>query len=501
MGSASNVPRVIIIGSGFAGICMAIKLKQAGIDRFTILEKSDGLGGTWRDNVYPGAACDVPSFSYCYSFEQGTSWSRKWAPQAEILEYMEACARKYGIRPHVRLGTEVSQARFDEPSGVWQVTTAAGETLEAEVLVSAVGQLNRPAYPDIPGLDGFDGLTFHSARWRHDEDLTGKTVAVIGNAASAIQFIPQIAKTVGTLRIFQRSPNWMIRRGDREYGEGEKAMFAAFPFLARLYRWWIWARLEMRFPLFRRNKIFTRALTRIATEDMHSRVADPAMREALRPDYPVGAKRLLISDDYYEALGRDNVELITSPIERASPSGLVTTDGTEHGADAIILATGFESTRFLVPMKVHGTSEQSLDEAWSDGAHAYLGITVSGFPNFFMLYGPNTNLGHNSIIFMIECQVAYIMECIEALTTTHLQYLDVRPEVMAAYNAELQARLGRSVWAATGKSWYKTAAGKITNNWSSTTTRYWWKTRHVDFGAYRQNIREHEGEARPARAA
>jgi cation diffusion facilitator CzcD-associated flavoprotein CzcO len=475
---------VAIIGSGFSGLCLGIQLKQAGIDSFTIFEKADRVGGTWRDNTYPGAACDTPAFAYCFSFEQKTDWSRKWAPQPEILGYMKHCARKYALLPHIRFNTEIENARFDAERGKWHLRTTAGEEIVADILVSAVGQLNRPYVPPLPGLDKFQGASFHSARWNHAVDLTGKTVVVIGNAASAIQFIPQIAPGVRRLYVFQRSANWMLARGDRAYGEGEKRRFARHPLLARCYRWWLWVQYESRFPLFRRNRMMSNHVTRLAEENVREQVSDPRLREILVPDYPIGGKRILISDDYYQALGRENVEVITTGIDHLTETAVVNRDGKTYPADAVILATGFESTSFLAPMAVQGLEGRSLHAEWREGAHAYLGITVAGFPNFFMMYGPNTNLGHNSIIFMIECQARYIMGCVGELTARDVRYMDLRRDVMDAYNARLQDELRATVWAATDNSWYKTADGTITNNWSGSTVRYWWKTRKVDFDLY-----------------
>jgi len=486
MQSSAAQRRIAIIGAGFGGLAMAIQLKRAGYERVTILEKASRLGGTWRDNTYPGAACDSPAFAYCYSFEQKTDWSRKWAPQPEILAYIEHCARKYDVHRHIRFDTEVTGARFDEAAGVWRVRTAAGETLEVDVLVSAVGQLNRPAIPPLPGVEDFAGVAFHSARWRHDVDLHGKTVAVIGNAASAIQFVPQIAPLVQRLHVFQRSANWMIPRNDRAYREREKRIFARFPRIARLYRWWLWFTYEQRFPVFRGNRLLAAMFRRMATTSMRDIVTDPALQRALVPDYPVGGKRILISDDYYQTLGRDNVEIATSPIARVTRDGIVTDDGKSRAVDVIIYGTGFQTTSFLAPMRLEGPGGRALHDAWKDGAEAYLGITVGGFPNFFMLYGPNTNLGHNSIIFMLECQVAYVMGCLRAMDARDLAWIDVRPEVMRAYNEQLQERLRRTVWAATDHSWYKLAGGRITNNWSGSTAAYWWHTRRADLGAYRQ---------------
>jgi cation diffusion facilitator CzcD-associated flavoprotein CzcO len=488
----STHPRVAIIGSGFGGICMAIRLKRAGIHSFTILEKAERLGGTWRDNTYPGAACDSPSFLYCFSFEQKTDWSRKWAPQAEILDYIEHCARKYDLLRHIRFGCEVAAARFDADAGLWRIRTTNGETVEAEVLVSGVGQLNRPAYPDLRGLDAFAGVAFHSARWDHGCDLTGKNVAVIGNAASAIQFVPRIAPAVKRLTVFQRSANWMIAKNDRPYREWEKRLYGRFPWLTRLYRWWLWLGYEMRFPLFRRNAFVSRLITRFSERNLREQVADAALQQALVPDYPIGGKRILISDDYYQTLNRDNVEVVTSPIDHVSGDAVVTRDGRRFPADVIIIATGFESTSFLAPMRIEGLGGRALADAWREGAEAYLGLSVAGFPNFFMLYGPNTNLGHNSILFMIECQTAYVMQCLAALEARGLKYLDVRSDVMRSYNDWLRTMLAGSVWARTGKSWYKQADGRITNNWSGTTVGYWWRTRRPDLGFYRQQSRERE---------
>jgi cation diffusion facilitator CzcD-associated flavoprotein CzcO len=479
-------PRIAIIGSGFAGLCLAMRLSRAGFRRFTLFEKSDRLGGTWRDNTYPGAACDSPSMAYCFSFEQKTDWSRKWAPQPEILAYMEHCAEKYGLQPHIRFDSEVATAHFDADAGVWNLRTTSGEEHTAEILVSCVGQLNRPHVPEIPGLEGFAGPCFHSARWDHDVDLRGKKVAVIGNAASAIQFIPRVAEQAAELRIFQRSANWMIPKFDREFTDAEKRRFTRHPWLARLYRWWLWFSFELRWPVFRRNRFLGSRIERMALSDMQEHVTDPELRKALVPDYPIGGKRILISDDYYAALARPDVKVVTTGVDRVDEHGVFDRDGTHHAADVLILATGFESTSFLVPMKIAGLDSRSLEAEWKDGARAYLGITVAGFPNFFMMYGPNTNLGHNSILFMLECQTRYILDCIRAIENRDLAWISPRQDVMDAYNEDIQRELERTVWAQTGKSWYKTEDGKITNNWSGTTTRYWWKTRKADLGAYHQ---------------
>jgi cation diffusion facilitator CzcD-associated flavoprotein CzcO len=486
----TRTPRIVIIGSGFSGLCLGIRLKQSGIESFTILEKADRLGGTWRENTYPGAACDLMSFAYCFSFEQRTDWSRKWSPQEEILEYMDHCAEKYGILPHVRFGTEVVGARFDEDAGVWRIRTAQGrregEEIEAEVLVSGVGQLHRPLFPKIPGLGQFEGDVFHSAEWNHGADLTGKRIGVVGNGASAIQFIPEIAGDAEHLTVFQRSANWMAPRGDREYTEREKERFTRHPWLAKLYRWMIWARQELMFPVFLGNEFMAKRWRALALENMHGHIKDPELRRVLTPDYPVGGKRILIHDSYYPALARENVEVTTSAIAGAEEGGVVTADGRTHSLDVLIMATGFDTTSFLAPMTIEGLEGRILEKEWEGGSEAYLGLSVSGFPNLFMMYGPNTNLGHNSIIFMIECQANYILQCVRRLADRDLRYLDLRPGPMRTFNEKLHRDLARTAWARTERSWYKTDSGKITNNWSGTTTRYWRATRRVDFDAYRQ---------------
>ncbi|MDO8838445.1 MAG: NAD(P)/FAD-dependent oxidoreductase [Parvibaculum sp.] len=475
---------VAILGAGAAGLCMAIKLRNAGIDNITILEKGPSVGGTWRDNTYPGSGCDVPSMLYSYSFEPKADWSRKFAGQAEIVDYFEGVARKYGLMPHIRFNTEVTEARFDEEAGLWRIRTATGEEFAANVLVSGVGQLNRPAFPKIDGLDSFKGAAFHSARWDHAVDLAGKNVAVIGNGASAIQFVPEIAPKTGKLTIFQRTPNWCVPKADRPFTEREKKLFRAFPLLVRAQRWLTWIMLERNFLAFTQGSWFGKLFEKASKKELEAHIKDPELRRKLTPDYPAGCKRILLTNDWFPALARPNVDVETSHIARVSENAVVTEDGVSHPADVIIYATGFESTDFLAPMKVVGRGNADLNEVWSRGAEAHRGVAVAGFPNFFMLYGPNTNLGHNSIIFMIECQANYITQCVQALQNGKLRYIDVRKEAMAEFNAALQKDMQKTVWAAGCSSWYKTADGKVTNNWSSFTARYWWQMRHPDFAEY-----------------
>lgn len=465
---------------------MGIQLKKAGIHNFTIYEKAATLGGTWRDNSYPGCGCDVPSYLYSFSFEQKHDWSHRFSGQSEILAYLERCVDKYGLKPHISFRSEITCARFIAREGLWQIESARGDTLLANVLVSACGQLNRPCYPDIPGLDRFRGACFHSARWDHDHDLRGKRVAVIGSGASAVQFIPEIAPDVAQLSVFQRTPNWMIRRLDHAYSHTRHRLFRWLPILKHLYRWLIYLQLESRWPAFSLGARLGARLERGVAAEMGARVADTGLRKRLIPEYPIGAKRILVSDDYLEAVRAENVEVVSSPIERVTSSRVVTADGRSRPADTIILATGFEATRFLAPMEIVGKDGRTLEACWRAGAQAYLGLAVAGFPNFFMCYGPNTNLGHNSIVFMVECQVRYILRCIEALGRRRLRYLDVREEAVAAFNRSLQKDMARRVWNAQCSSWYKTDAGTITNNWAYSSIYYWWKTLQPDFSSFLQ---------------
>jgi cation diffusion facilitator CzcD-associated flavoprotein CzcO len=504
--------RILIIGTGFGGLGLAIRLKRAGIHSFTILEKAARLGGTWRENTYPGAACDVPSMLYCWSFEPKADWTRKWSPHGEIRQYMEDCTRRNGILPHIRFGVEATGARFDPDTASWSVRTTSGETFAAEVLVSAVGQLHHPLIPSLPGLDTFGGECFHSACWNHGYDLAGKRVAVIGNAASAIQFIPEIAPRVDRLHVFQRSANWMFPRGDRAYSARERWAYRHVPGLARLVRALVWLRFELTFyPLISGKRVLAARSERAARDYIGSLVTDPTLRAALVPDYPIGGKRILITDGYYEALGRDNVELVTADIDRLTADAVVTRDGVSRPVDAVILATGFRTNPFLSHLTIEGLEGRTLANDWAAGAEAYYGLTVAGYPNFFMLYGPNTNLGHNSIIFMMEAQARYIARAIRTLEARDLAYLDLRRDVMAAFNGRVQTALRRTAWAAAGASWYKDASGRITNNWPWTTIQYWWETRRLRLEDYHavpraasRATRDSTGDApvgTPARAA
>ena len=484
MSTVESPLHTLIIGTGFGGLCMGIALKRKGIENFVLLEKGQDVGGTWRENTYPGAACDIYSHLYSFSFAPNTEWSHKYSPQPEILAYLRRCADDFGIRPKVRFGQEVRIATFDEARDLWRVTVASGEAFEARHLVTACGQLNRPAMVRAKGIETFEGPQFHSALWRHDVDLAGKTVAVIGTGASAIQFVPEIAKTVGTLKLFQRTPPYVIPRSDRGYGPLERRLFKAVPALRQLYRARTWLTGETLFKALAGNPLLKFVLEQYAALHLKRQVPDPALRAKLKPDYPIGCKRVLISDSYYPALTRDNVQLVTEAVREITPTGVVTEDGVAHTVDVIIHGTGFAATDFLAPIDITGLAGQNLRAAWKDGAEAFLGITVAGFPNLYMLYGPNTNLGHNSIVYMLESQVAYILSAIEQAESAGAKAIALKPEVQARYNAEMQQRLVKSVWAAGCHSWYTTESGKNTVNWPGPTHEYRRRTRKANLADY-----------------
>ncbi len=462
---------VAIIGAGFSGICMGVKLRAAGMTNFKIFEKTGGVSGTWSDNTYPGAACDVPSHLYCYSFEPNPSWSRAFSPQPEIQAYAERCVDKYGIRPHIQNHTEICLASFSEQKGAWLLTDSNGRNYRARCVVNGVGGLNQPYIPDIPGLDKFEGTWFHSARWNHEYDLTGKRVAVIGSAASAIQIVPNIAHDVERLFLFQRTANYIVPRKDRVYSPRQKRIFRSFPFTLRLLRWWVFWRLNMHYPLFRQNSWLGDRAGKIALRDMRRKITDPKLHEKLTPKYPIGCKRILLSDDFYPALNRDNVDLVTEGVNAITKDGVKLDDGSVKHVDAIILATGFKAFDFLHSLDFVGLADRRLSQAWEHGKEAHRGVAVAGFPNLFFLLGPNTALGHNSIIFMIEQQVNYIVKCIRKLGRN--TYIDAKPSPMHAYNERIQQAFKNTVWTADCPSWYKAPDGRIPTLWPYNTVRYW----------------------------
>ncbi len=475
---------VLIIGSGFAGLGMAIQLRQAGVEHFLVLEKAAAVGGTWRDNRYPGAACDVPSHLYSFSFELKPDWSRKFAPQSEIAAYLDHCVKKYRLDAHLRLNAQVVTAIFEEASGLWHVTLSSGESLSSRVLVSACGQLNRPTCPSLPGIERFQGVAFHSARWPHDLDLTGKRVAVIGTGASAIQFVPQIQPKVAQLSLFQRSAAYVLAKPDRAYRPWELAALRRWPWLLRIDRTLKYLQHEARALAFVSWPGLMRVFAWRFRRHLARAMPDAEKRTLLQPDYPMGCKRILISNDYYPALAQANVQIVAAGIREVRERSILAADGREFSCDVLIYGTGFASTEFLAPMRISGLAGAQLSRHWQGGAEAYKGIGVSGFPNLFILYGPNTNLGHNSIIYMLESQFRYVLGCMRILQRQGLRYLDVKPGAQRRFNQRLQASMQQTIWDQGCSSWYKTASGKHTNNWPGYTFTYRLLTRAPELKDY-----------------
>jgi len=483
--SNKNV-RIAIIGTGFGGLGVAIRLKQAGFEQFTLFEKAADVGGVWRDNTYPGAACDVPSHLYSFSFEQELGWKNRYGTSQEIYQYLRHCADKYDLRPHVQFNTEIASAEFDALQGVWHIQSTSGEQFEAEFLVGAVGQLNRPAYPKLKGIENFKGKAFHSARWDHDYDLTGKRVAVIGTGASAIQFVPEIAKQIAHLDVYQRSAPYVIPKPDRVYQPLEKKAFRKLPILQSLDRALQYGHHEIRLLAFTTSLNEMPLVEYLFQRHIRKVVKDGKLRHRLMPDYPIGCKRILISNQWYETLTQPHVDVINTGIREITENGILDTEGNLREIDTIIYGTGFAATEFMAPMQITGLDGRTLKHTWKDGAEAYLGLTVSGFPNFFMLYGPNTNLGHNSIVYMIESQVNYILDAIQTTLQNKLLFTNVRAEVQHEFNQSIQEKMKKTVWAQGCTSWYQTADGKNTNNWPGFTLEYRQRTRRFDVENYTQ---------------
>ena len=471
--------RVVVVGAGFGGIGMAIALKRAGIDDFVVLDRADDLGGTWRDNSYPGLACDVPSHLYSFSFRPWR-WSRRFPPREEILAYLHALVAEHGLGPHLRFGRGVAAAEFDERHAVWNLTLDDGGTLQAAAVVCAVGQLGRPALSRHrrPGRVRRPLVAFRPLEPRCRPG--GRRVAVVGTGASAIQFVPEIAKVAGHVDVYQRSAPYVLPKADRPYRDAEQALYDRLPVVRKADRLRIFLYGELLTSGFVLSPKLLAGPMQLWRRQLRTQIADPELRAKCVPDYVMGCKRVVFSNDWYPALARPNVELVTDRIERIVPDGVVTADGTTRAADVIIYGTGFKAVEFLAPMPVSGLGGRRLQEAWQDGPQAYLGITVSGFPNFFMLYGPNTNLGGNSIIYMLEGQIGYALGAIQALEAERLAWLDVRPEVQDAFNSWVQSASRTSVWESGCHSWYTTASGRNTNNWPDHTFLYRHRVRRFD---------------------
>lgn len=478
--------KVGIIGSGFAGLGMAIRLKQQGDHDFVVFEKESGIGGTWRVNHYPGCACDVPSHLYSFSFAPNPNWSRMFAPQPEIKKYLEFCADKYQVNPHVRLNTAVESARWNEQRQLWQITDHKGREYTADSLVMGAGGLSTPAYPNIKGLDSFKGKMFHSQHWDHQYDLKGKRVAVIGTGASAIQFVPHLQQNAASVDLFQRTPPWILSKPDRAMSLAERFLFKRFPKAQQALRDSIYWQLETRVLGLAVNPRFMAIAKRWALNHIRSQISDPELRKKVTPDYTIGCKRILMSDEYYPALDQPNVDVITTGIQEVTADAVVTEDGVEHKVDAIILGTGFRATDPIPRDMVFGRDGVDLLDTWGDGPEAYKGTTVAGFPNMYILVGPNTGLGHNSIVYMIESQLNYILGAMKYMKKHDLQSVEVNVEAQRRFNEKLQGKLSGSVWNDGGcQSWYlHPVSGKNVTLWPGFTWQFRNLTRHFDAEAY-----------------
>ncbi|MEO6891870.1 MAG: NAD(P)/FAD-dependent oxidoreductase [Ktedonobacteraceae bacterium] len=471
--------RVAILGTGFSGLGMAIRLKQRGYNDFEVLERATDIGGTWRDNTYPGCACDIPSHLYSFSFALNPQWSRAYSPQREIQAYLRRSARRFGVLPHIRWNCELLDASWSEVDERWHISTSQGQ-LTANILILGNGPLSEPSLPAIAGIEHFEGTLFHSARWDHNYDLTGKRVAVIGTGASAIQFVPLIQPRVGHLFLFQRTPPWIVPRLDHPIPAWQQTLYRFLPIAQRLVRAKMYWQRELIALGFIHRPNMLESSMKIARQHLEVQVPDPALREKLTPHYTMGCKRVLLSDDFYPALSQPNVDLVTERIREVRAHSIVTEDGSEHEIDTIICGTGFHVTDTQLPEFIYGRDGQSLADSWQAGPRAYLGATVSKFPNLFLLIGPNTGLGHNSMVYMIESQITYVLDCLRTMDRRKLQAVDVQPEVQEAFNTEMQQRMKGTVWTSGCASWYLDARGHNTTLWPSFTFEFRHRTRRFD---------------------
>jgi cation diffusion facilitator CzcD-associated flavoprotein CzcO len=476
---------IAIVGSGFSGLGTAIRLKQAGIEDFVVLERAHEVGGTWRDNSYPGCQCDVPSHLYSFSFAPNPEWTHTYSPQPEILAYLRRCADEHGLRPHIRLGTEVTALSWEEPEQRWRLDTPGGP-LTAQMVVLGLGQLSEPRLPDVPGAETFAGASFHSARWDHEHDLSGERVAVIGTGASAIQFVPKIQPHVGQLHLFQRTPPWILPHSDRPITGLEQRLYRAVPPLQRLTRASVYVSREALVPGLRGSRPVRRLVEAMAKRHLHKQVSDPELRRKLTPRYAVGCKRILISDAYYPALAQPNVEVVTDRIAEIRPHSVVTADGREREVDTIVYGTGFHVTDFPAAQWIRGRGGRLLADEWASSMQAHRGTTIAGFPNLFVLIGPNTGLGHSSMVYMVESQLNYVMDAVARMRREGLAVADVRPEAQEAWNRGVQAQMPGTVWLTGGcASWYLDQHGRNTALWPTYTFRFRELTRTFDAHNYR----------------
>jgi len=484
-GALPDHTRVLVIGAGFGGLGLAIKLAEQGEQDFLVIERGSDVGGTWRDNTYPGAACDVPSQLYSFSFAPNPDWSRSFSPQPEIQDYLRRIARESRVLDRFRFDTAVEDATWDDRSGLWRVRTSAGE-VTANLLVSAAGALSEPKMPDIDGIETFQGEVFHSARWNHDADLTGKRVAVIGTGASAIQIVPEIAPQAAHLDVYQRTAPWVMPRHDRAYTRLERLAFRHAPAAQKIYRSAIYWGRETFVPAFTINPKIAAPARRASLKNIEKGISDPALRDRVTPSYAIGCKRILISNDWYPTLDREDVDLVTEGIDKVTGNAVVTRDGVEREVDVLVIATGFHTTDLPIAERLTGRNGETLAQQWErEGMSAYKGATTHGFPNLFFIVGPNTGLGHSSMVFMIESQIAYVLDALHTMDARALGSVEPRARAQERWNRDIQRRMRRTVWNAGGcSSWYLDAHGRNVTLWPRTTFKFRRLTRRFDVGQY-----------------
>ena len=479
-----SVPSVAIVGAGFGGIGTAVSLRRAGVRDIVVLERGARVGGVWNQNTYPGAACDVPSHLYSYSFARNPRWGRRFAQQEEIQRYVEDVARRHGVLDDVHLNTDVASATWDDATAGWRLETEHGP-VEADVLVCACGQLTRPSIPALPGLDRFTGPAFHSSLWRHDVDLRGLRVGVIGSGASAIQFVPAIQPLVRSLTVFQRTPPWILPKPDRAYRPFDNKLFERIPAAQLAGRFGFWAFLEAGIAGFIGHDAAMRPLAAAARAHLRRQVPDPVLRQKLTPAYRMGCKRVLLSSDWYPALTRPNVEVVTDRIAEVSETSVTSGDGRTFELDALIFGTGFRTREFVAPMQITGREERTLDEEWGEVPHAWHGLSVPRFPNMFLIYGPNTFGGSGSAIYMIESQIRHVVAAVDELRRNGARAIEVREQAHADFMSELRERQRRTVWATGGcSSWYVDEQGRDPTNWPGYTLDYRRRTARVSPAVY-----------------
>jgi cation diffusion facilitator CzcD-associated flavoprotein CzcO len=472
-----------VVGAGFAGVGAAVMLKRAGYEDVTVFERGDRVGGVWNHNTYPGAACDVPSHLYEFSFEPNPRWSRRYAPQGEIQQYLEDLALRHGVLDRIRTGTEVTQASWDEDRAKWTLQTSAG-VHEADVLLTACGQLSVPKLPALPGLDRFEGPAFHTAEWRHDVELEGRRVAVIGTGCSAVQTVPAIQPIVAQVDVYQRSPGWTIPKMDFPYSERAKRLFERFPLLQRLDRTAVFAFMELGALGMTSRPGVLRAFRSVGRSQINRAIKEPELRALLTPSDEIGCKRIMLTDEWYPTLTKPNVQLITDPIAEVTATGVRLRDGSERPTDVLVFATGFQTHGFVAPMEIVGTGGRTLAEEWSPVAHAYLGLSVPSFPNMFLLYGPNTNGGTGSVIYTIEAGMNHVIAALHELERSSARRIEVRPETAASFDRELRSALADTVWHTGCTSWYLDENGNDPNQWPWLWSSYRRRTARIQPGDY-----------------